>query len=70
MTAPVVIRRRHDRQYLTHLISGHARFGAGKPAPFRSAGSAEALLRIDLGEDLADFEILPADQLRAIQDGK
>lgn len=61
-TSPVVIRRRSDGKYLTHWGAGIRRFGP-TPAPFRSRGSAELVLRVDLGEDLADFEIIDTDSL-------
>lgn len=57
----VVIRRRLDGKYLTHRTSGgHARFG-DFPQPIRSEGIAVCILRVDLGEDLADYEIVPAE---------
>lgn len=63
MTTAVVIRRKSDGQYLTHWAGGIRRYSR-RPAPIRSHGHAIMLLRIDLGEDLQDYEIVDADTIR------
>ena len=54
----VAIRRRSDGRYLLNWGGGLLRWSASAYARFRSEGHAEAIIRIDLGRDLADFDIV------------
>ncbi len=59
MTDPVAIRRKSDGRF---FVGGRKQYDT-KPRPIRSASAAEMIIRVDLGEDLEDFEIIPADRL-------
>lgn len=58
----VVIRRRSDGAWLTHLAGPVTRFQSmgAHPIQFFSRARAELIIRCDMGGDLDAFDILPA----------
>lgn len=57
----VAIKRRSDGRYLLNWGAGLLRWSQTHYARFRSEGHAESIIRIDLGRDPADFDIVPAE---------
>lgn len=60
---PVAIRRKADGRYLVSANGTRGSF-ATRPRPVRSEAAAIMLIRVDLGDDLDSYEIIPCDQLR------
>ncbi len=54
----VAIKRRSDGRYLLNWGGGVLRWSETHFARFRSEGHAESVIRIDLGRDPADFDIV------------
>jgi len=61
---PVAIRRKADGKYLAGGNSLIPLFAA-KPRLIKTESKAITLIRCDLGEDLADYEIIPRSLLPA-----
>lgn len=62
----VAIRRKSDGLYLAKG-GGHPGFFAEKPDLLKSRAKAEMKIRIDMGRDLDEFEIVPASEVECEQ---
>jgi hypothetical protein len=59
--APVIVRRKRDGKWMTRSEGrGRMVLWTATPSRVRSYGAAVAIIRADIGDDLADYEILPA----------
>lgn len=64
---PVAVRRKADGLYLDNTKgSGGGRF-TKDPRFIKSEAKAKMLIRVDLGRDLKEFDILPRDEVLRLQ---
>ena len=64
----VAVRRKRDGKY---LIDSAGTYGgwADKPRFIKSEAKARMMIRVDLGRDLSEFEIVPRDQVLGFKAG-
>jgi len=63
LSGPVIVKRKRDGKWLTRAEGGgrlHLFTSTPNPSKVRSYAKAVAIIRVDIGDDLEDYEILEA----------